>query len=107
MKVLTAYVALAQCLTLAHAVPVRTVGEQPYRIRELRVRFFRADMMFKPPPEVQKPMLALSFRMQAAPVMCKSICQHCDPPSLCLSMAMMEGALRLQGHRLMSACAGS
>ena len=33
------------------AVPVRTVGEQAYRIRELRVRFFRADMMFKPSPE--------------------------------------------------------
>ena len=37
---------------LAHAVPVRTVGEQAYRIRELRVRFFRADMMFKPSHEV-------------------------------------------------------
>ncbi len=34
-----------------HAVPVRTVGEQAYRIRELRVRFYRADMMFKPSPE--------------------------------------------------------
>ncbi len=32
-------------------MPVRTVGEQAYRIRELRVRFFRADMMFKPSPE--------------------------------------------------------
>ena len=33
------------------AVPVRTVGEQAYRIRELRVRFYRADMLFKPSPE--------------------------------------------------------
>ena len=33
-------------------MPVRTVGEQAFRIRELRVRFFRADMMFKPSPEV-------------------------------------------------------
>lgn len=32
-------------------MPVRTVGEQAYRIRELRVRFYRADMMFKPSPE--------------------------------------------------------
>ena len=92
---------------LAHAVPVRTVGEQAYRIRELRVRFFRADMMFKPSPEVRIPMLALSFRMQAAPVDCKSTCQLCDHPSLCLSIAMMEGTLRPQGHRVMDACAGS
>lgn len=35
----------------SHAVPVRTVGEQAYRIRELRVRFYQADMMFKPSPE--------------------------------------------------------
>ena len=34
-----------------HTVPVRTVGEQAYRIRELRVRFYQADMMFKPSPE--------------------------------------------------------
>ncbi len=33
------------------AVPVRTVGEQAYRIRELHVRFFRAEMLFKPSPE--------------------------------------------------------
>ena len=38
---------------VTHAVPVRTVGEQAYRIRELRVRFFKADMMFKPSPEVR------------------------------------------------------
>lgn len=33
-------------------VPVRTVGEHAYRIREFRVRFYRADMMFQPTPEV-------------------------------------------------------
>jgi hypothetical protein len=33
-------------------VPVRTVGEQAYRIREFRVRFYQADMMFQPTPEV-------------------------------------------------------
>ena len=53
MEVLSAHVALAQRIILAHAVPVRTVGEQAYRIRELRVRFFRADMMFKPSHEVR------------------------------------------------------
>lgn len=37
--------------TASCAVPVRTVGEQAYRIRELRVRFYRADMLFKPSPE--------------------------------------------------------
>ncbi|KAK9916791.1 hypothetical protein WJX75_007099 [Coccomyxa subellipsoidea] len=33
------------------SVPVRTVGEHAYRIREFRVRFYRADMMFQPTPE--------------------------------------------------------
>ena len=81
---------------LAHAVPVRTVGEQAYRIRELRVRFFKADMMFKPSHEVRIPMLGLSFRMQAAPVICRSICQHCDHPSLHWSLVVVYRILRLQ-----------
>lgn len=34
------------------AVPVRTTGELPYRIREIRLRFFAADTMFQPTPEV-------------------------------------------------------
>ena len=68
---------------LAHAVPVRTVGEQAYRIRELRVRFFRADMMFKPSPEVRLLMFALFFRMQAAPVMSKPGYQHCVSLTAC------------------------
>ncbi|BDA40386.1 probable trafficking protein particle complex subunit 8 [Coccomyxa sp. Obi] len=33
------------------SVPVRTVGEHAYRIREFRVRFYKADMMFQPPLE--------------------------------------------------------
>ena len=37
---------------LVTAVPVRTVGEQAYRIREFRVRFHQADMMFQPPADV-------------------------------------------------------
>lgn len=35
-----------------HAVPVRTVGEQSYRIKELKLRFYNCQNMFAPKDEV-------------------------------------------------------
>ena len=43
---LSAYV--GACL----AVPVRTVGEQSYRIKELKLRFYNCQNMFAPKDEV-------------------------------------------------------
>ena len=39
------------------AVPVRTVGEQSYRIREFRLRFFSSSTMYQPSREVPAFML--------------------------------------------------
>lgn len=35
-----------------YAVPIQTVGEAPYRIREFRLRFFASETMWQPPQEV-------------------------------------------------------
>lgn len=35
------------------AVPVRTVGEQSYRIRELQLRLHYASSLFQPAPEAR------------------------------------------------------
>jgi len=35
------------------AVPVQTVNEAAYRIREFRLRFFASDTMWQPPQEVR------------------------------------------------------
>jgi hypothetical protein len=40
-------------------VPVRTVGEQSYRIREFRLRFFESGYIFQPPFEVRNNSLGL------------------------------------------------
>ena len=38
---------------VSFAVPVRTVGEQSYRIKEFRLRFFDSGSMFQPSQEVR------------------------------------------------------
>ena len=43
--------------TLHYAVPVRTVGEQSYRIKELKLRFYHCQNMFAPRDEVGQHML--------------------------------------------------
>ena len=39
--------------SLSGAVPVRTVGEHAYRIKELRLRFYEGSAMYQPSAQVQ------------------------------------------------------
>lgn len=46
------------------AVPVRTVGEQSYRIKELKLRFYNCQTMYAPKDEVSLLTITWSYAMQ-------------------------------------------
>ena len=52
----------------AHAVPVQTVSEVAYRIREFRLRFYASDTMTQPSQEVRWALLELQVAR-----MCKGV----------------------------------